>query len=160
MGFQYHKKTKRKKSKSGNTSAWGNVSASKRGVGVSGSIKHKRLTYNTGDLFGKRGSRTTFNFGNGLRYVHYGKKGQSLINCLFSGILFILVMILAQCGEQNNTTESNIHNEQQIIQESEFNTETYNEFIEAVDQEIIEEPKVLDSNEVKHERTYNVRWGD
>lgn len=69
MGLQVRKRTKGSK-------GWWNGSYSKKGAGVSGSVKvASNVTYNTGDLLnGKTGSRLTINLGNGIRYVSYGKK--------------------------------------------------------------------------------------
>lgn len=68
MGFQVRKRTKGK-------SGWWNGSYSKKGVGASGSVKlASNVTWNTGDLINnKTPSRLTINFGNGIRYVSYGK---------------------------------------------------------------------------------------
>jgi hypothetical protein len=69
MGLQVRKRTKGK-------NGWWNGSYSKRGVGASGTVKvSSNVTYNTGDLLGnKNSSRLTINFGNGIRYVSYGKR--------------------------------------------------------------------------------------
>ena len=58
MGFQVRKRTKGK-------DAWTNASYSSRGLHVSNSVKAGRATFNSSS----RGLRTTFNFGNGVRYV-------------------------------------------------------------------------------------------
>lgn len=69
MGLQVRKRTKGKNS-------WWNGSYSKKGAGASGSVKlSDNVTWNTGDLVnGKTNKRLTINFGNGYRYVWYGKK--------------------------------------------------------------------------------------
>lgn len=69
MGLQVRKRTKGK-------NGWWNGSYSNKGVGASGSVKvGSNVTYNTGDLInGKTPSRLTVNFGNGIRWVSYGKK--------------------------------------------------------------------------------------
>lgn len=69
MGLQIRKRTKGK-------SGWLNFSYSERnGFGTSVSVKPlKGITHNFG---GKRGSRTTIDLGNGIRYVSYGEKPKS-----------------------------------------------------------------------------------
>jgi len=68
MGYQWRKRSKSKGS-------WWNGSYSKKGFGVSGSIKlSDSVTWNTGDLSknNKTPSRLTMNMGGGHRYVVYG----------------------------------------------------------------------------------------
>lgn len=69
MGIQVRKRTKGKNS-------WWNGSYSKKGVGVSGSIKvAENVTWNTGDLInGKTNQRVTIDMGNGVKWVWYDKK--------------------------------------------------------------------------------------
>ena len=71
MGLQVRKRTKGK-------SGWLNGSYSRKGAGVSGSVKiNKNVTYNTGDVLnGKTKPRLTINLGNGVRYVHYAKSNR------------------------------------------------------------------------------------
>lgn len=76
MGLQVRKRTKGK-------DGWLNGSYSSKGVGVSGSVKAgKNVTYNTGDLSSNRKtpSRLTVNFGNGIRWVSYGKSKKAQTN--------------------------------------------------------------------------------
>ena len=105
MGLQVRKRTK------GN-SGWLNGSYSRRGAGVSGSVKiNKNVTYNTGDVLnGKTKPRLTINLGNGVRYVHYAKSNRrtqvnqgnqdnyhpasTLMHAILSvGILILLIVI-------------------------------------------------------------------
>lgn len=106
MGLQIRKRTKGK-------DGWLNGSYSSKGVGVSGSVKAgKNVTYNTGDLSSNRKtpSRLTVNFGNGIKWVSYGKSkraqktnhvpGEMNLFALIIGgtvglfLLFILVLIV------------------------------------------------------------------
>ena len=77
MGLQIRKRTKGK-------SGWLNFSYSERnGFGTSVSVKPlKGITHNFG---GKRGSRTTIDLGNGIRYVSYGEKPKSKPRAKSSG---------------------------------------------------------------------------
>lgn len=63
MGLQVRRRTKGKTS-------WQNFSYSKKGgARTSTSVKQGDITYNTGNLLGKRKSRVTVNLGGGARYV-------------------------------------------------------------------------------------------
>lgn len=63
MGLQVRRRTKGKTS-------WQNFSYSKKGgARTSTSVKSGQITYNTGNLLGKRKSRVTVNLGGGARYV-------------------------------------------------------------------------------------------
>lgn len=105
MGIQVRKRTKGK-------SSWWNGSYSKKGAGVSGSVKVGNVTFNTGDLLnGKTSSRTTVDLGNGIRYVSYGKKNSistsaknpypdkfsAFVGLIIwgSALIFIIIMALA-----------------------------------------------------------------
>ena len=67
MGLQVRRRTKGKNS-------WQNFSYSKKGgVRTSTSIQSGQVTYNTGNLLGKRKSRVTVNLGGGARYVWNSK---------------------------------------------------------------------------------------
>ena len=67
MGLQVRRRTKGKTS-------WQNFSYSKKGgARTSTSIKSGQVTYNTGNLLGKRKSRVTVNLGGGARYVWNSK---------------------------------------------------------------------------------------
>jgi hypothetical protein len=98
MGFQVRKRTKGK-------SGWLNGSYSSKGVGASGSVKlGKNVTLNTGDVVnGKTPSRLTINFGNGFRYVAYGKRKREGSTASYNssdwgliwGIIIAVVVIMA-----------------------------------------------------------------
>ena len=63
MGLQVRRRTKGKTS-------WQNFSYSKKGgARTSTSIQSGQVTYNTGNLLGKRKPRVTVNLGGGARYV-------------------------------------------------------------------------------------------
>lgn len=67
MGLQVRRRTKGKTS-------WQNFSYSKKGgARTSTSVKSGQVTYNTGNLLGKRKSRVTVNLGGGARYVWNSK---------------------------------------------------------------------------------------
>lgn len=94
MGFQVRKRTKGKNS-------WQNFSYSKKGgFKTSTSVKSGQVTYNTGNLLGKRKSRVTVNLGNGARYVWNSRsdsekpssEGESL------GIVWAVIIFMCLIG--------------------------------------------------------------
>lgn len=87
MGMQYRKRTKGK-------SAWFNVSASSRN-GVNGSVSFKpskNITVNSGNKI--RPGRVTINFGNGFKYVFYGKRNKNPSNVPYIIFMSFLIIIL------------------------------------------------------------------
>lgn len=89
MGLQVRKRTKGK-------NGWWNGSYSRKGAGVSGSVKvHKNVTFNTGDILnGKNKARLTINLGNGVRYVKYSKSKEHPGSDLFNAIIGIGSLLL------------------------------------------------------------------
>lgn len=89
MGLQVKKRTKGK-------SGWMNGSYSKKGVGVSGSVKvSKDVTYNTGDVVnGKTPPRLTVNLGNGYKWVSYGKRKKQVYSESTGSLAWVIIAVM------------------------------------------------------------------